>query len=538
MPLKPNKRKNKPFNFFIFPLYVFSLCVLYCAWKVLAAVIHSPLILPQPDVVLLSLIQICKTAHFWEAVFATLQRVCAAFFITLLCGSVLGFLGGASPYFAVCMRFPLSVIRSTPVVSFILLALFWFDSTTVPVFVAFLMALPVMITAVMSGYACVDNNLLIMAKIYRLATVQRLRYIIIQSIIPFFNDGVLSTFGMCWKVVVAGEVLSIPRKGIGTQLQIAQIHLETQDVFAITLMVVVFSFVIELFLSALIRFMNMRKPLLLHTDEQRMSHSRQGYEKHLSAIVIENIGVVRNNKIIFDDFSLSITGHSRVCLIAPSGTGKTTLLDYIAGCLSLEKNDSFSNFSSDAEQQRIAYLFQEPRLLEQCTILDNVAIPLIHQMNYNYARRVAVQLLSDVGLKDRLLSYPDQLSGGEKQRVALARAFAFPADILLMDEAFQSQDINIKIVLMDLLERLLRDNPRTVLMVTHDIREAVCLCDRVIVLSGAPARIVFDEKNDTFFSGSGDIYDRYINATPEQLLFEKRITASLVSCKNTLFTVP
>ena len=140
---------------------------------------------------------------------------------------------------------PLAIIRATPVVAFILIALFWFKSGTVPVFVSVLMTLPIMTTAVANGFYKTDEKLLVMAHVFKLSRRQIFRYIQLPSLVPFFLNGMVSTFGLTWKVVAAGEVLSLPKYAAGTMLQKAQVHLETSTVMAVAIILVIVSFVLE-----------------------------------------------------------------------------------------------------------------------------------------------------------------------------------------------------------------------------------------------------------------------------------------------------
>jgi NitT/TauT family transport system ATP-binding protein len=138
--------------------------------------------------------------------------------------------------------------------------------------------------------------------------------------------------------------------------------------------------------------------------------------------------------------------------------------------------------------------------------------------------------LAKTGLGDRLNAYPDELSGGERRRAALARAFAYPAPVLLMDEAFQSQDLPLKLALMHLTQTLLRDNPRTVILVTHDVREALCLADRILVLTGRPLIIARDIPVAAGMAGNtAAITERYIHLPPELAAIEEGIFAALSS---------
>lgn len=206
---------------------------------------HAPLILPSPADVFKTVFVLSGDRIFWSNIAATFIRCLLSFFISLVLGTVAGIICGVSVFMRNFLSVPLSVIRSTPVVSFILLALFWFDSSSVPVFVSVLMTLPVMVTSVISGFTERNSRLSAMACLYGFSRFQRFRWITMPAVLPFFLTGAVSCFGLTWKVVAAGEVLCLPKLGSGTLLQTAQVHLETGQVMAVTLVLVVLSFVLE-----------------------------------------------------------------------------------------------------------------------------------------------------------------------------------------------------------------------------------------------------------------------------------------------------
>ncbi len=189
---------------------------------------------------------------------------------------------------------------------------------------------------------------------------------------------------------------------------------------------------------------------------------------------------------LFRDFSLSLQESSVCTLLGPSGCGKTTLLKLIAGLLTPQKG-------SVSVSGPVSYVFQESRLFPWLSILENVMLPLLHLYTKTEAWERASYFLDLVGLADRKTAKPGSLSGGQQQRVSLARAFAYPSSVLLMDEPFQSLDVPLRIQLMDVVLDLLKKEPRLVMAVTHDPREAIYLADRIIILQGTPVRIVWDE---------------------------------------------
>lgn len=196
-------------------------------------------------------------------------------------------------------------------------------------------------------------------------------------------------------------------------------------------------------------------------------------------LIIKNLNISFDTKVIYEDFSLEIESGKITVLLAPSGEGKTTLLKAIA-----------------KQEKQAGFLFQTPRLLPWKTILENVTIPLENsKLSKNEIQQRGEYFLNQVGLLDRKKDFPKNLSGGEKQRVAMARSFAYPSSLLLMDEAFQSQDLGLKLKLMEDFLQLAKNENKTVILVTHDIREAICLGDRILVLKGSPNQIKMDIQN-------------------------------------------
>ncbi len=218
---------------------------LLLVWYVLAAIIHAPLILPFPHRVLIRLFELGRTGFFWKAFAFTFIRVIIAFLISLITGFFLGLFAADSKAFAAFIEFPLSLIRATPVIALILPALFWFTSDLVPVFVAVLMCLPLVTTASQKGFDHTPENLekLFKANSRGFTGLRAFFYIRLPSAAPAFASGAESAFGLAWKVVAAGEVLSIPRYAAGSLMQQAQVHLETSDVLAVTLILVIVSFI-------------------------------------------------------------------------------------------------------------------------------------------------------------------------------------------------------------------------------------------------------------------------------------------------------
>ena len=189
--------------------------------------------------------------------------------------------------------------------------------------------------------------------------------------------------------------------------------------------------------------------------------------------------------VAIGDISLDIEEGEYVSIVGPSGCGKSTLLNIIGGID--EKTEGDVIVSSDI---KIGYMLQNDCLFSWLNILDNCLIGLkinkqLNKENIDYVK----ELLMEYGLGDFMYSYPSSLSGGMKQRVALIRTLALRPDILLLDEPFSALDYQTRLAVSDDVYRIIKQANKTVIMITHDIAEAISLSDRVVVLSDRPARI-------------------------------------------------
>jgi len=202
------------------------------------------------------------------------------------------------------------------------------------------------------------------------------------------------------------------------------------------------------------------------------------------AIEIKNLYKSYEDLVICKDFNITFEEKKITGILGPSGCGKTTLLNIIAG---LEEYQSGS--IKGIEGKTFSYIFQEDRLLPWSTVKENIRFVLDSIYHDQKAEKVANQYIDMVGLKEYADYYPRQLSGGMKQRVAIARAFAYPADILLMDEPFKGLDLELKTGLIQSFLKLWSQDRRTVVFVTHDMNEALSFAHYIYVLKGRPLRI-------------------------------------------------
>jgi NitT/TauT family transport system ATP-binding protein len=200
--------------------------------------------------------------------------------------------------------------------------------------------------------------------------------------------------------------------------------------------------------------------------------------------VSKRYGTGPRSVLALDQVSLTVAQGEFVCLIGASGCGKSTLLSLVAGL------DS-ATAGQVTVGGRVAMMFQEPGLLPWLTAAGNVELALrARKVSRDDRRRRTAELLQMVRLDGFGGKRPHELSGGMRQRVALARALAHDADVLLMDEPFGALDAMTRDLLHDELDRICAEQTLTVLFVTHNVREAVRLGNRVIVLSSRPGRVI------------------------------------------------
>jgi NitT/TauT family transport system ATP-binding protein len=203
-------------------------------------------------------------------------------------------------------------------------------------------------------------------------------------------------------------------------------------------------------------------------------------------ITIDNKTYVGAAQPTIANFSLSLQANEFVCLVGSSGCGKTTLLNCLSGLDN--QYDGEIQVGQQHSAPKIGYIFQNPRLLPWRTVRENIELVLEPHQSPDLIN----PLLEIMQLTQVQHEYPERLSVGMNRRVAIIRAFAVNPDLLLMDEPFVSLDPPTARDVRSLLLQLWQQRPHTVLFVTHDLREAIALADRLIFLASTPMRVISD----------------------------------------------
>ena len=189
--------------------------------------------------------------------------------------------------------------------------------------------------------------------------------------------------------------------------------------------------------------------------------------------------------IALEDISFSVNKGDFISIVGPSGCGKSTILSILSGLLNKSSGDVNMN-----KNITLAYMLQDDCLLPFKTILENCLIGLeINNKLNDENKEYVINLLNTYGLGEFINSYPSNLSGGMRQRVALIRTLAIKPDILLLDEALSALDYQSRLAISDDLYKIIKQEGKTAIMVTHDIGEAISISNKVIVLTKRPAKV-------------------------------------------------
>lgn len=202
--------------------------------------------------------------------------------------------------------------------------------------------------------------------------------------------------------------------------------------------------------------------------------------------------------LVLDHMNFDIKKNEFVCVVGPTGCGKTTFLNCLTRIHQPSEGDLFIDGEpADPRKHNISFIFQEPSALPWLTVEENIAYGLkIKKLPKDEINKRVEQIIKLMGLQDSRKKYPGDLSVSVAQRVVIGRSFAMQPDLLLMDEPYGQMDVKMRFYLEDEVIRLWKELGSTVVFITHNIEEAVYLAERVIILSNKPANIKEEIKID------------------------------------------
>ncbi len=226
-------------------LALLSLAFWVGVWAFAAFRYGKPLILPSPLAVCRTLGEMALTGVFWKVVFRSIFRILLGILAALLCGTLLAVLAYKSTVVDTLFSPLLALMKATPVASIIFLMLLYLGRDKVPPVIAFMMATPIVFANVKEGLSGVDRQLLEMARVFDFSFFTKVRTIYLHALLPYFLAALRSALSLAWKAGIAAEVLCVPTGSIGREIFNANLYLETDRLFALTLAVILISVLIE-----------------------------------------------------------------------------------------------------------------------------------------------------------------------------------------------------------------------------------------------------------------------------------------------------
>lgn len=223
-------------------------------WQAVSAFIGQEILLVSPVVVFVRLTELIREAAFWKSIGLSLIRILGGFLLAAVCGIGAAGLSARFRRIRELLAPAVLTVKAVPVASFIILVLIWVPSRNLSIVISFLMVFPILYTNVLDGILSTDPKLLEMAQVFDVPKAVQIRWLYVSQVLPFFRTGCSVGLGLCWKAGVAAEVIGIPDGSIGENLYNAKVYLNTPDLFAWTVVIVLISLVFEkLFLAAVDR---------------------------------------------------------------------------------------------------------------------------------------------------------------------------------------------------------------------------------------------------------------------------------------------
>lgn len=442
-----------------------SILLIPVAWQLLSWQMAQPQLIPSFPDLIRALFRLVYSPGFLVSIGTTCLRACVGLLLSLAAASITAFLLNRSEGIRLLFMPWLSLLRSVPVISFILLALIFLNPEMIPLLIAFLTMYPLLTENLLKGLMNRRDSWKILARQFHLNAWNRLFQINYPQLRPYLFSGLASAVGFGWRAIIMGEVLSQCVDGIGKRMKEAQVFIDVPELIAWTLVAIVLSWLTDKFIS-------------------RLSDWQPSVRYRRSAVELQAVSL-QPNDICLTDVSYSYGVHHMniilkagkiYALSAPSGQGKTTLLQLLNGTLKPTGGEI------TGLPQQTANLFQEPTLLPQLTAKENIMLGGAAYYDRAILEQQSLRLLVAFQLEKQAEMYPAALSYGQQQRVALARALIFPAGLLLLDEPFNGLDVELRQLVARFLVEWQQEKQATVVFSSHHVDEIKAMNAEVITL--------------------------------------------------------
>lgn len=442
-----------------------SILLIPVAWQLLSWQMAQPQLIPSFPDLIRALFRLVYSPGFLVSIGTTCLRACVGLLLSLAAASITAFLLNRSEAIRFLFMPWLSLLRSVPVISFILLALIFLNPGMIPLLIAFLTMYPLLTENLLKGLMNRRDSWKMLARQFHLNAWNRLFQINYPQLKPYLFSGLASAVGFGWRAIIMGEVLSQCVDGIGKRMKEAQVFIDVPELIAWTLVAIVLSWLTDKLIS-------------------RLSDWQPSVRYRHSAVELQAVSL-QPNDICLTDVSYSYGVHHMniilkagkiYALSTPSGQGKTTLLQLLNGTLRPISGEI------TCLPGQIANLFQEPTLLPQLTAKENIMLGGAAYYDRAILEQQSLRLLAAFQLEKQAEMYPAALSYGQQQRVALARALIFPAGLLLLDEPFNGLDVELRQLVARFLVKWQQEKQATVVFSSHHADEIKAMNAEVITL--------------------------------------------------------
>lgn len=443
-------------------------------WQIAAVAVDNSLLLPGPGMTISALGRLAAQKFFYADIASTLARCLAAMLSSFAAGILAAWAAYKNRVVKRLLTLPVGFFKAVPVMAIIIYVILLAHADWVAVIVCFLMCFPVVYVNCLEGLGAVSVELLEVARIYELSVWQQIKLVYVPGSMANIKAAVKLIAGLSWKAVVAAEVLSIPRHSLGYEMMNAKYYLETPNLFAYTITIVILSLLTEKLINILLKHWSVsayegsRLFAIEAADKISAVGDTANYGcKEVKPPRIELHGLSKSFEGVssFQGLNATFEAGKVTGISGDSGIGKTTLVRIVAG---LEQATDGNVTMS--EPAKISYLFQEERLIPWLNVFDNMALGLLREKSPVNTDRI-IKMAEDLEIADSLWKLPAELSGGMKHRAAIGRTFIAESQLMILDEPFRGLDDGLK---RRILDRLWQRNTagKTVLLITHSSQDA------------------------------------------------------------------
>ena len=440
------ERQNKEKNF----IWRRLLIVLFwlAVWQILAICIGNSILLEGPVGVGKRLIADLQTIEYYQTVAASILRIMGGLLNGVLAAVLMGILswkiGWAEELFKPLVQF----LKAAPITCFVVLLLIWAGSENLAYYIALLVTFPPVYFNFLEGLKQLDKKQLEVSKVYHMPLKNRLDYIYLPGVKPYFISAMSLAVGMAFKAGVAAEIIGTPDFSMGERIYMSKIYLDTAGVLSWMITVILVAYLCEKILMKLVQVCFESRPAC------RKMHKKVAKED-VKSIRLKECTVSYPNEVVLDSLQAEFDAGEIWAVTGASGSGKTTFLKTLWG---LKKPDIGE---VSGIQQIRAGVFQENRLFEEFTAIENV----FATGSCVYDRETVEEAVLELLPKESFTKPVKEYSGGMKRRVEIIRALLSDSDVILMDEPFAGLDDATKEVAIQFIEKYRCG--RTLIFATH-----------------------------------------------------------------------